>query len=102
MSLNWHPVGTIEEIKSAPKCAEIAGKELAVFYIEARPFAVSNVCPHRGGPLSKGTIEAGPSVRCPLHGWTFDLVSGACLNMPTAKVDTYPIEERGGTLLVSA
>ena len=99
---NWHSVGTLNELKSQKsKYVELSGKELAVFHINGNLFATDNFCPHRGGPLSKGNIEQGPSVRCPLHGWAFDLASGNCLNMPQAKVGTFPVEVRGEEVFVS-
>ncbi|MBI4398426.1 MAG: Rieske 2Fe-2S domain-containing protein [Candidatus Omnitrophica bacterium] len=82
------------------KLLEAAGKEIAVFHAEGKFFAVSNFCPHRGGPLYQGTLEPGPSVVCPLHGWTFDLEQGGCLNMPNAHVGTFPVEVRGEEVFV--
>jgi nitrite reductase/ring-hydroxylating ferredoxin subunit len=39
-------------------------------------YAIRNRCPHRGGPLVRGFVETGPAVRCPMHGWRYDLVTG--------------------------
>lgn len=101
MTTNWHSVGKLAELKSKiSKYAEVAGKEIAVFCLKGELFAVDNFCPHRGGPLFRGNIEPGPSVRCPLHGWHFDLNSGNCLNMPQAKVSTFPVEIRGEEVFV--
>jgi len=33
---------------------EIRGERIAVFHYKGRFFAVSDVCPHAGGPLSQG------------------------------------------------
>ena len=97
----WHPVSKLEDLKKArSKFIELEGKEIAVFLIDDALFATSNFCPHRGGPLFRGAVEAGPSIRCPLHGWNFDLKSGACLNMPQAKVDCYPVEVRNNEIFV--
>ena len=93
----WHRVKTIQEL---PAYAEVAGKEIAVFRVAEKFFATDNFCPHRGGPLFRGVIEEGPSVRCPLHGWRFNLGDGQCLNMPNAKLNTYPVEVRGEEVFV--
>ena len=34
-------------------------------------FALRDICPHRGVPLSAGRIMADGSVECPYHGWRF-------------------------------
>ena len=36
-------------------------------------------CPHRGHPLTEANI-AGDSLRCPLHGYRFDLNTGRLLH----------------------
>ena len=37
--------------------------------------ALSNRCPHQGGPLGEGSIENG-LLRCPWHGWDYDPITG--------------------------
>lgn len=70
------------------------GKEVALFNVEGRLYAIANRCPHRGGPLVHGhleTVSGRSAVRCPLHGWLFDLKTGVCLNQPQASIPTYPL-----------
>jgi nitrite reductase/ring-hydroxylating ferredoxin subunit len=65
------------------------GLEVALFNVDGQIFALNNVCPHRGGPLIRGTIHAsaeGPIVRCPMHGWPFHLASGASVRPGRATV----------------
>ena len=90
----------------------VDGREVALFNVEGRFLAVANRCPHRGGPLSRGHLETVnrddpgtvpiPAVRCPLHGWLFDLTSGRCLNQPTASTTAYQVNCRGGTFHLKA
>ena len=35
------------------------------------PFALRDICPHRGVPLSAGKIMPEGTVECPYHGWRF-------------------------------
>jgi nitrite reductase (NADH) small subunit len=52
------------------------GKTVAIFRTaNDGVFALSDACPHKGGPLSQG-IVFGESVACPLHNWCIDLKSG--------------------------
>ena len=53
----------------------VDGEAIAVFRCDAALRAVSNACPHAGGPLADG-IVAGDTVTCPLHMRVVDLVTG--------------------------
>lgn len=46
------------------------------------PFALRDSCPHRGIPLSYGTL-AGDCVECCYHGWQFDVTGGQCVAIPS-------------------
>ena len=53
--------------------------EIAVFKLDGKIFAVSNICPHQHtAMIYDGFIENG-CVVCPAHGWTFDLLTGKTL-----------------------
>ena len=70
----------------------IAGTAIAVALSKGTFYAFSNTCPHAGGPLSEGTLEVGEEhvwVRCPYHGWDFDLKNGACLTSSQFDVGCY-------------
>jgi len=56
----------------------VGGRELAVFHLDNQFHVLDNHCPHAGGPLAEGTVEAGV-VTCPWHAWKFDVASGRCL-----------------------
>jgi nitrite reductase/ring-hydroxylating ferredoxin subunit len=73
------------------KLVSVAGREIGVFNVDGRYFALANRCPHEGGPLCRGRIVAlvqsdGPGhyaltrdrefLRCPWHGWEFDIRTG--------------------------
>jgi 3-phenylpropionate/trans-cinnamate dioxygenase ferredoxin subunit len=69
---------------------------------------VKNSCPHQGGPLCLGrtiglVTSSGPGdfryeregeiLRCPWHGWEFDLATGRSIVDPTGiRVKSYPVE----------
>lgn len=87
----------------APGCAkkvEVSGKEIALFHIDGNFYAIGETCPHRGGPLSEGTVE-GKVVTCPWHGWQFDVTDGVSPVNPNAKVDCYPVELDGDDVCIS-
>src|SRR5215469_6414370 len=45
-------------------------------------FALRDICPHRGVPLSSGRLTDQHAVECPYHGWTFR-TDGACSAIPS-------------------
>ena len=75
-------------------------KTLAFFKVDGVYYAISNVCPHKGGPLGKGTLS-GHVVTCPWHGWTWDVRTGANVRMPKLKgVECFPVRAVDGQLYV--
>ena len=73
-------------------------------------FALRDICPHRGVPLSSGRIMAEGSVECPYHGWRFKR-DGACSKIPSLtgtedlkpeqiRVRSYPVREQDGLIWV--
>jgi 3-phenylpropionate/trans-cinnamate dioxygenase ferredoxin subunit len=50
--------------------------DIALFKVDGKVFAVSNICPHQKAQLIyDGYVEDG-IVNCPAHGWQFDLSTG--------------------------
>src|SRR5690606_651066 len=48
---------------------------------DGTPFALRDVCPHRGIPLSYGRFD-GAEIECCYHGWRFD-TGGRCTAIPS-------------------
>ncbi|MEX1020433.1 MAG: Rieske 2Fe-2S domain-containing protein [Litorilinea sp.] len=87
-----HIVGTVAEIPpGARKIVEIGGRTIGIFNVNGEFFAVRNTCPHQGGPLCAGAqtglreapvpgeytyTRLGEILRCPWHGWEFDIRTG--------------------------
>jgi NAD(P)H-dependent nitrite reductase small subunit len=67
----------------------VGTRELALFNVSGRFYALDGRCPHRSGPLGEGLIENG-CVYCPMHGWQFDVKTGACINRPDKPVACFP------------
>jgi nitrite reductase/ring-hydroxylating ferredoxin subunit len=66
------------------------GAEIALFNVNGNFYAVENFCPHRGNPLADSRIY-GHFVECDVHGWQFDLRSGACLTNEECPIETYEV-----------
>ncbi len=77
----------------------IGGTAIAVVNSDGDYHALSNSCPHAGGPLGEGTME-GSILRCPYHGWTFDVTTGQCQTNPEVVVPTYQVHVEGDAVCV--
>jgi nitrite reductase/ring-hydroxylating ferredoxin subunit len=87
-----HVIASLREFPAGTrKLVDIKGRQIAVFNIKGEFFALANRCPHQGGSLCEGRltglIEAsepgqyrysrrGEIIRCPWHGWEFDVRTG--------------------------
>ena len=71
---------------------ELAGRRIAVFNVGGQFYALDDDCPHRGGPLGSSWVDVDQcKVACPLHGWEFDIKTGACLTVPARPVRSHAV-----------
>lgn len=89
------------------KLVEVGGRPVGVFNVDGQFYALLNRCPHQGGPLCTGKLwgqvqspapgvyeSTGPGVllRCPWHGWEFDVRTGQSWFDPERmRVRRYPV-----------
>jgi ferredoxin-nitrite reductase len=89
-----------DEIKEgAAKLVRVKNQEIAVFKYQGKLCALQNICPHEGGQLSAGWIEDGAAV-CPLHGYKFNLASGACVTEAKLKAKVFKLAQQGENYIV--
>ena len=75
----WYKVLDLDELPEGRVVPKPAGvHSLCMTHFEGEYAALMNKCPHQGGPLGEGSIENG-LLRCPWHGYQFDLESGECM-----------------------
>jgi nitrite reductase/ring-hydroxylating ferredoxin subunit len=86
-------------------------KRIRSFSILAKPVAVVKDpdgtfwateigCKHNNFDLTNGDFK-GDEVRCPRHGWTYNIRSGACLNHLSAPLRRHALEVRGTEIFIS-
>jgi nitrite reductase (NADH) small subunit len=82
------------------RAVHVGALRIAVFHArDGRVFATQAECPHRGGPLADGLV-GGTTLICPLHEWSFDLVTGMPLSGQCG-LQTYPVTRNpDGTLVL--
>ena len=88
-------VCTVNELAlGKSKCIQTNEKEIAVFNINGKYFAIDNVCIHAGAALNEGSVDLEKcQVICSWHGWVYDLATGKCVTHPRQDVFTgaYPV-----------
>jgi nitrite reductase/ring-hydroxylating ferredoxin subunit len=104
-----HVVAHVSEIPAGKrKIVTIAGRSIGIFNVNGAFYAVRNSCPHQGGELCLGPTvglatadrpgqihysREGEILRCPWHGWEFDLATGRSVFDPNrTRVKSYPVE----------
>jgi 3-phenylpropionate/trans-cinnamate dioxygenase ferredoxin subunit len=115
--MTGYVVAAIDEIPPGQrKLVEAGSRAIVVYNLGGEFFALTNRCPHRGGALSEGIqtclVESkepgrynasrrGEMVKCPWHGWEFDIRTGKSWCDPgRLRVRQYPVSVRPGAELV--
>ena len=95
----WHRVLAPDGLPEGRVTAVAAGPHtVAITHFEGHYAALSNRCPHQGGPLGEGSIEKG-MLRCPWHGYDYCPLDGSS---PFGDaVPTFPIEIRDDGIYVA-
>ncbi|MDO6415334.1 aromatic ring-hydroxylating dioxygenase subunit alpha [Sphingomonas sp. BIUV-7] len=85
----WYVAATPGEIADKPFARQICGIHVVFFRTEGRGIsALEDFCPHRGAPLSLGSVR-GETLVCGYHGLAVDC-RGRVDNMPSQRVKNFP------------
>ena len=84
------------------KRIELNGERISIFNIDGEFFAIYDQCPHKKTtPLIRGTLN-GIGVKCPNHGYRFDLKTGECDRGERFNTRVYLVKVVDGDILVGA
>ena len=112
-----HVIADVDDIPpGGRKLVEVNGRAVVVFNLGGEFFALNNRCPHRGGSLCQGRqtglVESdgpgnyrysrpGEIIRCPWHGWEFDIRTGQSFcRAVRAKARPLPVKVEAGSDIV--
>ncbi|MED4907622.1 Rieske (2Fe-2S) protein [Brevibacillus centrosporus] len=94
---------------------EVDGVEIGLIRAEGTCYAFRNSCPHQGVPMLYGSVVGTmlPSepqeyvyglhneiIRCPLHGWEFNLKTGKALFSPQVSIKMYDAKEEDDEIVL--
>jgi NAD(P)H-dependent nitrite reductase small subunit len=77
----------------------VGERAVALFNIGGTFHALTNRCPHRGGPLGQGFVD-GSQVSCPWHNYTFDVTTGENVVDPQLRIERYDVKVEDGRVFV--
>ena len=98
---NYTTVARTDEIPvGGRKRIEINGQRISIFNIASEYYAIYDTCPHKDTtPLIRGKLD-GLGIKCPNHGYRFDLKTGECNIDPTFNTKVFPVKVRGDKILL--
>lgn len=114
----WRDVGAIDDLDRRGRLiVELDGRQIGVFRHPGATeelCAIRNRCPHHGAPLCLGSVRlrewsdrAGTYdvsdqvvLRCPQHGWEFDLRTGQSPDDPHLRVAVYDVRAENDRVLL--
>jgi len=103
-----HIIGHVSELPPGErKIVLVDGRSVGVFNVHGAFYALRNSCPHQAAPLCLGSIKGmtmpsdpgeyvwsreGEILRCPWHGWEFDITTGRSIFNPhRVRVKAYDV-----------
>jgi 3-phenylpropionate/trans-cinnamate dioxygenase ferredoxin subunit len=115
--LRTYEVGVLDDFDvNRFRIFDLGGKSVGVVRTQRGFYAMLNHCPHAGGRLCRGQVTGSnlPSqpdsyeyglrdqlVRCPWHGWEFEISSGRSpFGVTKARAKTYAVQVRGQSVNV--
>ncbi len=114
--MSRHVVAAVRDLPAgSQKAVTVKGRPIVVFNLEGEFFGLLNRCPHQGARLSEGFLggllqgeepgkvrctRLGEIIRCPWHGWEFDIRTGQSWCDPErVRTRLYPVAvAQGGQL----
>lgn len=94
----WHKVADhVNELDFATNhiaVVEVKGRKICIGRHNGVAFAFSYKCPHAGGILADGYIDALGNVVCPLHRYKYDMKNGRNTSGEGYYLKNWPVEVR--------
>src|SRR5262245_66064933 len=78
----------------------VATGAIAVFALDHRYYAISDLCLRCGASLAAGSL-IGATIRCARCSWQYDLQTGAVDRIPGLRIQTFETEAANGHLRVA-
>ena len=94
----WHKIAdNINEIDFGSNniaVVELNGKKICIGKFNETIFAFAYQCPHAGGILAEGYIDALGNIVCPIHRYKYDMKNGRNVSGEGYYLKHWPVEIR--------
>ena len=95
---SWHKIADhINELDFADNniaVSEVNGKKMCLARFKEKVFAFAYQCPHAGGMLAEGYIDALGNIVCPVHRYKYDMKNGRNISGEGYYLKNWPVEVR--------
>jgi len=95
---SWHKIADhINELDFSDNniaVAELKGKKICIAKFNSAVFAFAYKCPHAGGILAEGYIDALGHIVCPRHRYKYDMSNGRNISGEGYYLKHWPVEIR--------
>jgi nitrite reductase/ring-hydroxylating ferredoxin subunit len=97
----WARIASLAELAARGRLrVEMDGLDILLVAASGAVYACGNVCAHQHMPMLHAGAFHGHSVSCPMHGWTYDVRTGACEG-GEGKIPTYPVLVSGDDVFIA-
>ena len=72
-------------------CITFEEQDIVILSHDNEYRAIERWCPHEDGDLGEG-LMFGKHIKCPIHGYIFELDKGQCLNQLNMRAQIYEVE----------
>jgi nitrite reductase (NADH) small subunit len=104
-----YTLGVLQNFPKDTHCVvSVANREIGIFNIDEKLYALPNICPHQIGPLCMGEVSGtliankegqwqpewkfdGQIISCAWHGLEFHIPTGQCIALPQVRLRTYEV-----------
>ena len=94
----WHKIAdSIDELlfnENNLLETEVDGKQICIARNKGQLFGCAQKCPHAGGFMEEGYVDAAGNIVCPVHRYKFSLKNGRNTSGEGYYLKTFPIEIR--------
>jgi 3-phenylpropionate/trans-cinnamate dioxygenase ferredoxin subunit len=98
--MTWlHALALGEIFQNEMVAVRVAGRPILLVHLDDGVRAYDDRCAHQGHALSRGALE-GCVLRCPVHGWTFDVRDGCSVNPRAASLAAHAVRLVDGSIFV--
>jgi nitrite reductase (NADH) small subunit len=120
--MSEHVVADVDDLDPGERLVvQVEGKEIGIFRQGDEYRSYLNWCPHQGGPVCEGVLtgtqessfdretlevdrqwtQDGEILKCPWHGWEFNINTGDCLSREKITLPSYPVTVEDEQIIVS-